>query len=132
MTVSVAMKKLVIERDGGFCLLALPGCAGEAQTTDHRANRGAGGSAVLDHPSNLVAACTLCNGAKADAGALTLLELEERGLWVRKDSTNTKTLQRSRETPVEYLDGERFYLVSATERRHISEGRPDRDVVQGR
>ncbi len=52
------------------------------------------------------------------------MELEERGLWVRKDSTNAKTLQRSRETPVGYHDGEQFYLVSATERRHISEGRP--------
>lgn len=124
MTVTVAMKKAVIERDGGFCLLALPGCTGEAQTTDHRANRGSGGSTVLDDPANLIAACALCNGAKADAGALVLMELEERGLWVRKDSTNAKTLQRSRETPVEYLDGEQFYLVSATERRHISEGRP--------
>lgn len=132
MTVTAAMKRLVIERDGGFCLLALPGCSGEAQTTDHRANRGSGGSTVLDDPANLIAACTLCNGAKADAGSLVLLDLEERGLWVRKDSTNAKTLRRSRETPVEYLDGELFYLVSATERRHISEGRPDRDVVQGR
>ena len=119
----VDMKTQVIARDGGFCLLALPGCAGEATTTDHRANRGSGGSRVLNDPRCLVAACWACNGVKADAGSLTLMELEERGLYVRKDSTNEKTLQRCIDTPVEYLDGERHYLVSATERRHISEGR---------
>lgn len=124
MTVTVATKKAVIERDGGFCLLALPGCQGEATTTDHRANRGSGGSTVLDDPVNLIAACALCNGAKADAGSLVLMELEDRGLWVRKDSTNAKTLQRSRETPVEYLDGSQWWLISATVRRHVSEGKP--------
>lgn len=124
MTVTVATKKAVIERDGGFCLLALPGCTGEAQTTDHRANRGAGGSTVLDDPRNLIAACVICNGNKADGHAIVLASLEASGLYVRKASTNAKTLLRSIDTPVEYLDGERFYLVSATERRHISEGRP--------
>lgn len=119
----VDMKQDVIARDGGFCLLALPGCEGEATTTDHRANRGSGGSRVLNDPRCLVAACWKCNGAKADAGAIVLMELEERGLYVRKDSTNAKTLERCIATPVEYLDGEQHYLVSATERRHISEGR---------
>ncbi|CAN7516025.1 hypothetical protein LJR042_003522 [Microbacterium maritypicum] len=124
MTVTVATKKAVIERDGGFCLLVLPGCTGEAQTTDHRANRGSGGSPTLDDPRNLIAACTLCNGKKADGHAIVLADLEERGLYIRKAATNQKTLLRAIETPVEYLDGDRFYLVSATERRHISEGRP--------
>lgn len=124
MTVTVATKKAVIERDGGFCLLVLPGCTGEAQTTDHRANRGSGGSTVLDDPRNLIAACTLCNGKKADGHAIVLADLESRGLYIRKAATNQKTLLRAIETPVEYLDGERFYLVSVTERRHISEGRP--------
>lgn len=124
MTVTVATKKAVIERDGGFCLLVLPGCLGEAQTTDHRANRGSGGSTVLDDPRNLIAACTLCNGKKADGHAIVLADLEERGLYIRKAATNQKTLLRAIETPAEYLDGDRFYLVSATERRHISEGRP--------
>lgn len=124
MTVTVATKKAVIERDGGFCLLVLPGCLGEAQTTDHRANRGSGGSPTLDDPRNLIAACTICNGRKADGHAIVLADLEARGLYIRKAATNQKTLLRAIETPVEYLDGERFYLVSATERRHISEGRP--------
>lgn len=124
MTVTVATKKAVIERDGGFCLLVLPGCLGEAQTTDHRANRGSGGSEVLDDPRNLIAACTLCNGKKADGHTIVLDDLEARGLYIRKAATNQKTLLRAIETPVEYLDGERHYLVSATERRHISEGRP--------
>lgn len=124
MTVTVATKRAVIERDGGFCLLVLPGCTGEAQTTDHRANRGSGGSTVLDDPRNLIAACVLCNGAKADGHAIVLANLELRGLYIRKAATNQKTLIRAIETPVEYLDGERFYLVSVNERRHISEGRP--------
>ncbi|MDN3309584.1 hypothetical protein QWJ90_01430 [Microbacterium oryzae] len=120
MTVSVGTKRQVIARDGGFCLLALPGCLGEAQTTDHRANRGSGGSPVLDHPANLIAACTLCNGAKADARSLVLLDLEERGLWIRKAATNEETLQRAKETPAEGLDGQRWFLVSATSRVHAS------------
>lgn len=121
MTVSVATKREVIERDGGFCLLALHVCTGEAQTTDHRANRGSGGSTVLDHPANLIAACVLCNGAKADGLALTLLDLEERGLYIRKAATNAQTLERAKQIPIESLDGERWFLISATERRHISE-----------
>lgn len=131
MSVSVEVKRLVIERDGGFCLFALPGCLGEAQTTDHRANRGSGGSTVLDDPRNLVAACTLCNGAKADAHAIVLFDLEERGLYIRKDSTNAKTLERAIATPVEYLDGELFMLLSATARRHVSDGRSTDGLVQG-
>lgn len=38
-TVTVTLKRAVIARDGGFCLMALPGCNGPAQTTNHRANR---------------------------------------------------------------------------------------------
>lgn len=120
----VAVKRQVIERDGGFCLYALPGCQGEATTTDHRAGRGAGGSRVLNDPRNLTAICGICNGHKESMGAIVLLDLEERGLYVRKAATNHKTLQRAIDTPVEYLDGERYFLVSATERRHISFGRP--------
>ncbi|WP_341935312.1 hypothetical protein MRBLWO14_000957 [Microbacterium sp. LWO14-1.2] len=125
MTVTVATKKAVIERDGGFCLMALPGCLGEAQTAHHRANRGSGGSTVLDDPANLCAVCVPCNGAAEDATSLLRMDLIERGLRVEKAATNAATLERSKATPVEYLDGERFYLVSATVRRHISEGRPD-------
>lgn len=116
MTVPVSLKKAVIDRDGGFCLLALDGCTGEAQTTDHRANRGMGGSTILDDPCNLIAACTLCNGAKADGYGALLLDLESRGLYVRPGATHAKTLERARMTPVTYLDGERFYLLSSREK----------------
>lgn len=129
MTVTVQLKKAVIDRDGGFCLLALPGCTGEAQTTDHRANRGMGGSTVLDDPVNLIAACTLCNGAKADGHGIVLNDLIDRGLYVRPDATHAKTLERARTTPVTYLDGEQFFLLSSREgngrwvlgRLHVSE-----------
>lgn len=111
----------VIERDGGFCLLALPGCLGYATIADHRANRGMGGAPSLDHPANLIAACGICNGHKADAHAITLMDLEERGLWVRPAATHEKTLRRAIETPVEYLTGDRYYLISATERVGVDE-----------
>jgi 5-methylcytosine-specific restriction endonuclease McrA len=114
----VDVKRAVIRRDGGFCLLALHRCQGEATTTDHRANRGMGGSRLLNDPVNLIAACGICNGDKADA---TSLELEERGLWVRPAATHEKTLVRARETPVEALDGTRWFLLSATERITVAE-----------
>lgn len=120
--VTVATKKAVIERDGGWCLLALPGCLGEAQTAHHRANRGAGGSRVLNHPANLTAACTPCNGAAEDAPAMVRFDLIERGLRVVRAATNAETLQRAIDTPVMGLDGEFYFLISATERRHVSEG----------
>ncbi len=117
----VTIKRQVISRDGGFCLLALPGCQGEAITTDHRANRGAGGSRLLNPPANLIAACSICNGRKADAHAIVLMDLEERGLWVRPAATHEATLRRVLETPVEALDGLRYYLISATERVAVDE-----------
>ncbi|MDR6868948.1 hypothetical protein J2Y69_003574 [Microbacterium resistens] len=125
MTVSVTVKKRVIERDGGFCLMMLPGCSGEAQTTHHRANRGSGGSTILDHPANLCAVCVPCNGAAEDAGAIVRADLIERGLRVEKAATNAATLHRSKATLVQAIDGEWYYLVSATMRRHVSEGRPE-------
>ncbi len=120
----VQIKRAVIRRDGGFCIYMLPGCMGEATTTDHRANRGSGGSRELNDPVNLCATCTRCNSSKADAGSLVLLELEERGLWVRKAATNAETLERARNTPVQFPEGEWFYLIDASTRRHVSEGSP--------
>jgi hypothetical protein len=105
------------ERDGDFCLLALPGCMGEGTCLDRRANRGHGGSKILNDPANLILACGLCNGAKADAYQMELNALESRGLYVVPSSTHEKTLARVREAFVEYLDGDRYYLISATERR---------------
>lgn len=111
------------ERDGGFCLLALPGCLGEGGVPDHRAGRGSGGSPILDHPANLILACAICNGTKESA--LVRLDLLERGLRVEKASTNAATLVRVKRRLVTYLDGERYWLISATEKRHESEGMPD-------
>ncbi len=117
----VSVKRQVIARDGGWCLLALPGCAGEATTTDHRANRGAGGSKVLNDPRNLIAACASCNGAKADGNSYVLLTLEERGLWVRKAATNQETLTRAINTPVQDLAGVWWWLIDATTRLPVQE-----------
>ena len=121
VTVTRAMKDAVIARDGSFCLLALPGCLGEATTADHRANRGQGGSkkGVLDHPANLIAACTICNGEKENATGQLRLNLIQRGLRVEKAATNAQTLERVKQTPVEYLDGGLFLLVSERERVEV-------------
>lgn len=113
---SAQSKRAVILRDGGFCLLALSGCTGEAQTTDHRANRGSGGSRVLNHGSVLVAACVACNGAKADCHSITLLDLIERGLFVRRAATNESTLIRCQQTPIQDLAGDWWWLIDASTR----------------
>jgi hypothetical protein len=118
---AVSVKRSVITRDGGFCLLALHDCQGEATTTDHRANRGSGGSRVLNNPVNLIAACAVCNGLKADAYGLTKLDLMERGLLVPPAATHEQTLDRARVMPVQDLAGEWWMLLSASERRPATE-----------
>lgn len=115
----VTVKRAVIARDGEWCLLALPGCQGEATTTDHRANRKAGGSRLLNHPAVLIAACAICNGLKADAHAITLFELEGRGLYVRAGSTHAATLQRCIDTPVTDLEGRRWLLIDEHTRKEV-------------
>ena len=131
------LKRRVIEYHGGFCLLALASCHGEAQTTDHRANRQAGGSRILNDPVNLIPACHRCNGDKADAHSLTLLDLIERGLYVQAAATHEKTLARVRQTPITDLTGEQFFIWSERDERgrwrfgrtHISDGmQPGRGV----
>lgn len=109
----------IYERDQHFCLLALPGCLGEGGVADHRANRGMGGSQLLSHGAALVLACAICNGRKADAHALTLFDLEERGLWVRPAATHAKTLQRVLSTPVTDLEGRRWLLIDEHTRQEV-------------
>jgi 5-methylcytosine-specific restriction endonuclease McrA len=116
----VSTKAAVITRDGGLCVLALPGCTGEAQTTDHRANRGAGGSRVLNDPVNLVGACVLCNGAKATASGEAREELIRRGITVIPAATHAKTLERARDLPVEYPDGLTYKLIDEHTRELVT------------
>lgn len=99
------VKKLVLARDNHNCQLGLPGCLGLATEADHRANRGMGGSDVLNGPECLIAACGLCNGAKEDATGGMLEQLLDRGVRVLKAATNAKTRERCEMTPVAYLDG---------------------------
>lgn len=125
MSLPRALFEAIKIRDGFECLLQLHGCEGEGNVLDHRANRGMGGAPILNHPAVLILACWRCNGAKADAQAIVLLDLEERGLWVRPAATHALTLRRAIETPVEYPDGRKFYLISATERALVE------DVMRG-
>ncbi|GLU88911.1 hypothetical protein [Agromyces sp. NBRC 114283] len=111
---------LVLDRDRGRCVLNLPRCLGAASVADHRANRGSGGSKVLDDARALIAACGLCNSDKADASGETRAELIRRGVIVEKAATNHQTVVRCAYTPVEYPDGARLYLLS--DGRRVPEG----------
>lgn len=114
---------LVIQRDGGVCMLRIAdACLGVASCADHRANRGSGGAKhrVLDQPSMLVAACGICNGAKADG--VGRAELEARGISLRPDSTHRKTALRALVTPVTYLDGRNYYLLDDGTREEVDVG----------
>lgn len=108
---------LVIKRDGGVCLLRLTdGCMRFATVADHRANRQAGGAKnrVLDQPSNLVAACVICNGHKESLPVRSLLV--DKGLRVVSGRTHRHTAQKALETPVQYPDG--WYLLCDLGHRH--------------
>lgn len=101
---------LVIKRDGGVCMLRLSKfCLGAATLADHRANRGSGGAKhrVLDQPSNLIAACGICNGFKESNADRA--ELIERGVRVEGGRTHAHTAEKARATPV-YYDGEPWWL----------------------
>jgi 5-methylcytosine-specific restriction endonuclease McrA len=115
---TIQTKKAVIRRDGGLCVLRLPDCTGEAQTADHRANRQAGGSRLLNDPAVLVGACALCNGRKEDSTGDEREELIRRGLIVLPAATHEKTLARCKITPVEFPGGEKFYLIDEDTRVH--------------
>lgn len=113
---TVKTKTSVIHRDGGRCVLNLARCTGQAETTDHRANRQAGGSRVLNDPANLLGACVRCNGDKADASGEVREDLERRGINILPASTHEKTLERAKATPVQYPDGRWYQLVDENTR----------------
>lgn len=115
-------KKLVaavINRDGGYCVLRLPWCQIVATVADHRANRGHGGARSLNGMSNLIAACSRCNGAKEDASGEVREELVRHGVRLLTDSTHAKTALRALVTPVEYPDGKLYYLEDDGSREQI-------------
>jgi len=80
MAVSKRTKLAVLARDNYVCVIAGLNCVGVATVVDHRANRGSGGSTVLDAPENLIACCPLCNGGKEDADGAYRAELVARGI----------------------------------------------------
>ena len=95
----------VLARDNHRCVIAGPHCTGVATLADHRANRGAGGSKVLDIPENLIAACALDNSHKEDADGPYRAQLVARGIRVQKRATNAQTAERCVNIPVQYADG---------------------------
>jgi len=105
MAVNKRTKLGVLARDNHVCVIAGLNCVGVATVVDHRANRGAGGSVVLDSPENLISACPLCNGGKEDADGAYRAELVARGIRVQKRATNAQTAERCTNIPVQYADG---------------------------
>lgn len=122
MSIPIPMVRRVLVRDEFRCVLALPGCAGEASLADHRANRGMGGSSILNDLAVLIAACGLCNGRKEDAHGAMRRILVERGVRVVPDSTHAKTLLRCRTKSVLYPDGIRYRLTSDGQRLRVLPG----------
>ena len=111
MSIPARMTRAVLDRDDHLCVIAGPGCLGTATEADHRANRGAGGSTVLDDPCVLVAACGICNGRKATVHGAERQRLIDRGVIVEKAATNASTLTRCTLTPVIYPDGTTYWLT---------------------
>lgn len=101
----------VLDRDGHQCVIAGPGCLGRATEPDHRANRGSGGSTVLNDVTALIAACGICNGWKTTVHGAARQRLIDRGVIVEKAATNAATLTRCTLTPVVYPDGSEFWLT---------------------
>lgn len=64
--VSAATRKALAARSGGWCEMALPGCAGRAADPAHRNGRGMGGrkgaaKELHDRLSNVLHACRRCH-----------------------------------------------------------------------
>lgn len=95
----------VLERDGHRCVIGGPECRVRATVADHRANRGNGGSKLLNDLACLIAACVICNGLKEDADGPYRARLVAHGIRVEKAATNAQTLERCRLRPVLYPDG---------------------------
>lgn len=112
---------LVLERDGNVCVIAGPACLGEATVADHRANRGAGGSTVLNDARCLIAACGLCNSFKADSSRWDRDELIRRGVIVLKAATNRETVNKCANKPVEFPDGSWWFLHQDGTRTELGE-----------
>lgn len=119
MAVPRWLRDLVLRRDGHMCVIAGPSCTGRATVADHRANRGAGGSRLLDDPRNLIASCGLENQLKEDAHGEDLERLIERGIRVRKAATNAATLGRCAISPVMYPDGSWWLLDNSGGREEV-------------
>jgi hypothetical protein len=78
-----------------------------------------GGSRILNNTVNLIAACSLCNGAKETLTGDALNDIKRRGLRLAHAGTPQQTLQYAAETSVQYRNGDWYYL-DTTGHRTIS------------
>lgn len=116
-----AAKPIVYGRDDYRCVIEGPDCTGEAQVLDHRANRGMGGSQLLDDLAVLITACSVCNNWKEDQSGAVLEALTNRGIRVRRASTSAATVEMCRRICVRYPDGRRYKLGSDGSRNECTD-----------
>jgi hypothetical protein len=116
--ISKRLTALVLSRDENVCQLNLPGCTYTATVADHRANRGMGGSEILDNTVNLIAACGLCNGLKETVSGALLDDLKRRGVRLSRAGTNAQTLSYASDSYVQYRGGN-WYRLDTTGGRQI-------------
>lgn len=98
---TVKQKREILERDGGVCLMwgSNPQCRYEADTVNHRINRGAGGSRSLNVLVNGCAICSVCNGLIESDSELAAVA-RERGVKVRSSHNADRDLVTLRLTPL--------------------------------
>lgn len=114
-------KDLVLKRDNHACQIGLPNCTGQATGPDHRAGRGAGGSRVLNNPSNLIGACWTCNWQKEAVHGDARAELERRGVTVLMAGTNERTALKAMVTPFVDRNGDAWWLDDEGGKKPVEE-----------
>ncbi len=82
-----AVVRAVTVRDGKVC--AMCGGTGDTLVPHHRANRGMGGSKLLDRVSNVVWLCSVENGL-IESDAAWAAEARARGVKISRHSTPSR------------------------------------------
>ena len=110
MSVPAKTRRLVFERDGHECVH----CGTDyGLTIQHRANRGAGGSKLLDGPENLVVMCGLSN-QRLESSAV-FADFGRLMGWKIRRTDDPETI------PVRYASGD-FWYINSRGTRILAEG----------
>lgn len=109
MSVPARTRRVVFARDGNECVH----CGTDyGLTIQHRANRGAGGSKLLDGPENLIVMCGQSN-QRLESNAV-FADLGRTLGWKIRRSDDPTTI------PVRYASGD-FYFLDKSGARFLAE-----------